>query len=245
MQLSYKAAWKRYAPGQKIPKNDHDRAEIRIEGIEPTDERWRRSAPALRQEFWKIVGKIALAVYDRQVAAGLDRNGRPMKRVQIKDRPRFQSGKHVDGPPLTPHRALSRTRRLLTYRSSSTDVVLHWKKEWGTILLFHADGPLHNKNLPVRDVIGIAPSGMAEIERVALGWWRTGKLPDYVRNDNLMRGTSVDVPYDKASGFRKAPLIPTRYKFVPLGYTPIHVERNTATGAPSVTPGQQWTGWGR
>lgn len=205
----------------------------------PTDDRWLHAPPDEKSRFWTVVARVAMRVFDEQCAAGLDRHGKPMKPVIMKDRPKYANGQRLSGPPLTPHRALSRTRRLLDFRAGPNGATLFWRDGWGVILSYHAAGIQHNPILPIRDVLGISPAGIKRVQEAADDYWRTGDVPEDARGDSLTRGgISVDLPWSAGAG--PSPNV-SRGVTLPPGYTPKSVVmgpsigRSESTGA-TVSP---------
>jgi hypothetical protein len=130
--------------------------------------------PAVRQEFWKEVLRLALIQKDAELAAGMDRHGMPLWKLAASTRRHRRSAMGAadpNAPPLTPARGLSRTRALLTGSATADGCRLTWaadpltRSAWGRVLSYHAKG---SKRLPVRDVIGLAPM---RVEAVKRGAW--------------------------------------------------------------------------
>ena len=188
--------------------DDEGPLQIRLVGerYEPRDrEGWRRATPDARARWWSLLAATAKALMDRQLAAGLDKRGRRMKPVQLAYRAVYESKRPVDGPPLTPNRATSRTRRLLKARVLQAGVVLHWGKAWGEILRFHANGIPSKRGKIKRDVGGLAPRYQQRLLEEMHVYWTTGKVPDRVSGD--WGGTTgrpgkigIDLAIDKGEG---------------------------------------------
>lgn len=174
---------------------------FRVEGIEPGGKEWAEATPDERREFWKIAGRIASEVKQRELRAGLDYAGRRMKPVKPR-KARYRSGARLDGDPLMPHRALSRTRQLLRHVVTAAGLTFYWAAGWGRILDYHRRGACLMRNgrsvgrLPVRNVFGISPEGRKEIARRARSAWLAGVMPE--TQDGLINpgGLSVDLPFD-------------------------------------------------
>ncbi len=136
---------------------------IKVSGIEPPDATWKQAPESERRAFWQRAGEIAVDVKRKSLARGLDRFGRRLKPIKA----RRPDG--AKGPPLTPHAAGSRTRRLLAFAVAKAHLTLYWRSGWGKILGYHAEGAGH---LPVRDVIGLSKADERTIRDRAWTWWR-------------------------------------------------------------------------
>lgn len=179
-----------------------------VPGIEPkADPDWREADQARRLEFWTIAGRIAQEVKLREIQAGLDYAGRKLKPVQPR-KARYASGARLDGEPLTPHRGLSRTRRLLRYMVKKTGgLTFYWANGWGQVLDYHRRGACLKRGgrvigrLPVRNVFGISPKGRKEIADRALAAWKSGRRPKpAVHFLTAPSGLSIDLPVDPGTG---------------------------------------------
>lgn len=173
-----------------------------VAGIAPQDVR--ESSPDVRSRFWSIVGVIAERVKQDELQRGLDRFGRKLKPVKIRKIKFARSGRIVDGEPLMPHRGLSRTRRLLRYTVTPNGVIFRWANDWGVILDYHRRGACLKRNgvvvgkLPVRDVFGISPAGIAKIKAEAERHWRNGTLPEKKIAGNMVdQGLGIELPMDR------------------------------------------------
>lgn len=212
-----------------------------VTGIEPTNHpMWQK--PIERQRFWTVAGAIAMEVKQRELTAGLDHAGKPLKPVKPR-RLRYQSGKRLDGAPLMPHRALSRTRRLLRYIVQATQIVFYWEAGWAKILDYHRRGAVLKRRgkcvgrLPVRNVFGISPKGRKEIAERAKTAWIAG-LPPERPIDPIMspRGVSIELPRDKTR-----PL--TQADFLAMGVKTVVSTAQTRTiNTGTQTPGARRTG---
>ena len=175
-----------------------------VKDVEPSDDPlWRRATPQQRQRFWTIAGRIANEVKQRELAKGLDYNGVPLRPVSVR-LTRYKSGEMLDGPALMPHRAISRTRRLLRYIVQRTQVKFYWAMNWGKILDYHRRGAVLMRGgkcvgrLPVRNVFGISKKGMAEIERRAYLEWTNNipHVPNRIHPVMTQPNLSIDLPRD-------------------------------------------------
>lgn len=169
-----------------IDDDDVAPLEVRLTGqrYEPRDRvGWAAASRERRAEYWRIVALTAKALLDRQLSRGIDKRGRRLRAVRLAYRAKYDSKRPVDGPPLSPNRATSRTRRLLRFRLLTRGVVLHWGKAWGTILAYHAAGIPTRSGVIVRDVGGLSPANTAKlIDEVNL-WWESGITPKRVVGD--------------------------------------------------------------
>ena len=160
------------------PRNDPNGFKV---VVTPPGTAWATASPTLRLRFYQEVGRLAAAVKDRELARGIDKDGRRLTPISAATR---EARKRWDyspmgiadpkAPPLTPVYAESRTRSLLRWKAYADRVVFFWaydihtERPWGEILDYHRRGGAH---LPVRDVVGISPKGIEEIRRQALKWW--------------------------------------------------------------------------
>lgn len=178
-----------------------------------------------------------MEVKQRELQRGLDFAGRPLRPVRTR-KLRYQSGATLDGKPLMPHRALSRTRRLLRYLVQPTQVLFYWAAGWGKILDYHRRGAVIKRKgkavgrLPVRNVFGISPAGQREIAERAARDWKQGVKPE-VQRDPIMQptGTGIEIPVDPGQGNRRY----TQADFLAMGVQTVRSRggtyvTNTATG---------------
>ena len=226
-----------------------------VKDVEPKDDpRWILASSTDRQRFWTLVGSIAQEVKQRELTAGLDYAGRKLRPVRLR-KLKYKSGRILDGEPLMPHRALSRTRRLLRYIVNRSQVTFFWAMDWGRILDYHRRGAVIVRGgkpvgrLPVRNVFGISPQGQKEIAQRALQLWLSG-LEHKKAPHPLMpqQGLSVAIPFDPV---RKPPK--TVEDWLALGVratlstAKVRVV-NTQTGIPGAAPSRvkiqtNWKGW--
>jgi hypothetical protein len=133
-----------------------------------------RLAPdSLKLTFWSFVVAEGLKEKDRELARGLDAEGRPLKPISAETRRHRRSAMTPTGkgdpsaPPLTPGRALSRTRSLLAGRAFPDRAEFWWRYDaftydsWARIL--------RDQKRKGRDVFGLSPAGLA---RVAARSWQ-------------------------------------------------------------------------
>lgn len=222
-----------------------------VKGIEPDGYEWESALPSEKKRFWEIAGIIAEKVKQKELQQGLDRHGRKLRPVKYRKVKFRRSGRIVDGEPLMPHRALARTRRLLKYTITSIGVLFYWQNGWAKILDYHRRGACLKRNgrivgkLPVRDVFGISPTGIKEIQREAISHWRRGTMPkkkiDPIMSDE---GLSIELPMDsgtdKQTGEKIKPLTEwSAEDFLAAGVKVTRFEGqnrtvNTATGTPGL-----------
>jgi len=160
-----------------------------------------RASPERRKEFWKVAARIAMEVKQRELSQGLDHAGRKLKPVRAR-KLKYRSGQVLDGDPLMPHRAMSRTRRLLRTITMGVKVTFYWAMGWARILDYHRRGAMLVRGgkcvgrLPVRNVFGISPKGRAEISRRSIEAWRAGFVPPVQSELTPRGGTVAAIPFD-------------------------------------------------
>ena len=227
----------------------------RIRGIEPFhDPAWRAAPDAVRRAFWKEVVKIGLEVKDHELSEGLDKNGQEMIAISRRTRENRRSAMgpaDPNAPPLQPAYGLSRTRSLLAGRAFNDHAEFFWRFDdhtqasWGRILNYHRRG---KGRLPVRDVIGLSPKGVAEVERRAQRWWfahkdaidlkDANKRPMTIPIEAVVRPTVFKIPPAIAMSqpVRVVPIAGTKYARV---YSPMiaPVYHTKAAGNDSVMSG--------
>lgn len=133
--------------------------------------------------FWGWVVEIGLRVKNRELAQGLDKDGKKLKPIKAKTRKYRRSamtltkGRALSGPPLMPARELSRTRSLLAGRATEDAAVFYWRFDpfvgdsWGVILAYQAKKG--------RDVVGLSAEGVARVRAEAWERWRLYKAGRY------------------------------------------------------------------
>lgn len=178
---------------------------------EPPGLEWTFAPPSLRLKYWKRVGEIAADMKDRELAAGLDRHGRPLIPITQGTRarrlhPNYSPMGRADpnAPPLTPVYGASRTRSLLRHKAYPDGVAFHWAFDphtggsWGEVLDHHRKGP------KVRDVIGLSPNSREVVKRRARAWWEATlrKIPAANRPE-----TPIPVRYAPKPA-KRAPVAP-------------------------------------
>jgi hypothetical protein len=198
---------------------------FKIRGIAPPD--LGRYSAAVRTMFWSWVLDAAIPAKVKELKAGLDKDGEPMKAISAKTRKYRRSAMTPGGkgdpaaPPLIPGWMKSRTISLLAGRALSTHADFFWRFDpftadsWGKVLSYQA-----RKG---RDVIGISAKAVKTIQAQAWAKWaqfKAGKLPQ-----------------QKAVGPGKAPGIPR------VGSTGMeHATFGIGVTGPEKFAKGQWTG---
>lgn len=143
-------------------------------------------------EVRKWIIEIGLQEKDRDLAAGLDRKGNPLRPIAPETRAHRKSAMgpaDPSAPPLTPAHALSRTRSLLEGESIPDGARFYWDYDehtggsCGRILHYHRLG-IGRFHRIKRDVIGLGPAAIARVRKRVLAKWaewkrqeRTGHPP--------------------------------------------------------------------
>lgn len=149
-----------------------------------------RAPESLKRELLRQVVKIGLEEKDKDLAAGLDRAGNPMRPIKESTRKnRHSATGHADpnAPPLTPAYGLSRTRSLLSGRAMKDHAEFFWRYDehtqapWAKILDYHRTGAGH---LPVRDVIGASAAMIERVRIRTLALWARFKRGGTLIIDN-------------------------------------------------------------
>jgi hypothetical protein len=150
---------------------------FKVRGIAPPD--LASYDQATRKLYWTWVLKLALARKDRELAAGLDKDGKPLRPISEYTRKHRRSAMTPSGkgdpaaPPLTPGLQKSRTRSLLAGRALSTHVDMFWRfdgftgESWAVVLSYQAARG--------RDVFGISDEGLAAIKAKSWSLWESWK----------------------------------------------------------------------
>lgn len=224
-----------------------DQLQIRIEGFAPDG--------LTRAElliFWQGVSVIALEVKDRELAEGLDFEGKklvPIKESTRKHRVSEMGKASADAPPLMPAFELSRTRAWLRASSDESGVTIYWagrsgKYAWRTILGFHARIDGYVRGAPVRNVFGISPKGYEEIRIRSLNWWvssgrvRPGGVTIDTRLSPQPAGRKPGYPQKTVRGPSGSM---TGFETIESSGPITYHTRN----APAGLPGTKSTGWGQ
>jgi hypothetical protein len=145
-----------------------------IKGIEPNG--LNAYPDAVRLLYWSWVTQFALKAKDRDLAAGLDAFGEPLKPISKETRKHRKSAMTPSGkgdpsaPPLSPGRKLSRVRSLLAGRALLDRCEIWWRFDpfthasFGRILTFQQEQG--------RDVFGLSDESTEEVRLAALRKWR-------------------------------------------------------------------------
>jgi hypothetical protein len=205
-----------------------------ISGIEPRhDPLWLLGGERLRRLFYEELIRVVKRLKAAELAAGLDRHGRPMRRIAAATaRDRTADVNPVTGqspyspmgradaslPPLQSTGSLSRTRTLFRGRVTAKGAQFYWAddpwtgRNWGDILKRHAQGFYQKfRNgwayVPPRDVIGLSPQSLALAERHMNRWWKARRALEPFVGDN---GSALTLPVPAQPV--PAPAVPRRAK---------------------------------
>ncbi len=156
---------------------------FKIRGIEPPD---LASYPVdVRKTFWGWVVELGIRQKGKEILAGLDKDGKPLRAILPKTRKNRKSEMTPSGngdpnaPALIPGWQKSRTYSLLAGRALTTHADFYWRYDawtgdsWGQVLAYQAKKG--------RDVIGISPKGLATVRVQAWAkWtqWKAGTLKE-------------------------------------------------------------------
>jgi ADP-ribosyltransferase exoenzyme len=202
---------------------------FKVSGIAPPD--LASYDATTRKLYWTWVLKLALARKDRELAAGLDKDGAPLRPISEYTRKNRRSAMTPSGkgdpnaPPLTPGYQKSRTRSLLAGRALSTHVDMFWKfdswtgESWAVVLSYQAARG--------RDVFGISQEGLAWLKVKSWAMWADYKA-----------GTLEQVPEQKAKRLGIPQIGRYKAEHVDFG-----VSTSGASGAPANFKPGKWTGF--
>lgn len=153
---------------------------FKIRGIEPPDLRGYGRDTHLM--YWGWVRDLALKAKADDIAAGLNKDGKPMTPgVSAKTRKHRKSAMTPSGkgdpsaPPLIPGHHKSRTISLLAARALSTHVDMFWRFDpftgdsWGVVLAHWA------RRRPGWDQMGLSPASTRKVQVAALNRWEKWK----------------------------------------------------------------------
>lgn len=149
----------------------------KIRGIEPPD---LASYPTeVRKAFWGWVVELGIKAKGKEILAGLDKDGKPLRAILPKTRKNRKSEMTPSGkgdpnaPVLIPGWQKSRTYSLLAGKGTSSYAEFFWRYDswtgnsWGEILAYQAKNG--------RDVIGLSPNGIALVKVQAWDRWAKWK----------------------------------------------------------------------
>jgi hypothetical protein len=152
----------------------------KIRGIEPPD--LAGYAEETRKLFWSWVVDFGLKAKAREVIAGLDKHGNPMRIKDVTRKHRKSamtpSGKgDPNAPALVPGWQKSRTYSLLAGRALPTHAEFYWRFDpftgdsWGVVLAH-----LAKKGC---DTIGLSAAGVAKVKAQSWARWASWKAGTY------------------------------------------------------------------
>jgi hypothetical protein len=156
-----------------------------IRGAEPTG--LRNRPDSVRLMYWGWLMEAALKAKDRDLSQGLDKDGRPLRRISAYTRKHRRSAMTPTGkgdslaPPLTPGRQKSRVRSLLTGRAFPDHAEFWWRFDPFTHESFAKI--LEHQKEQGRDVFGLSP---AALKRAVAQAWE--------KYDRWERGLRVEMP---------------------------------------------------
>ena len=170
-------------------------ASFTIKGIEPNG--LNTFPDAVRLLYWSWVTTLALKAKDRDLAAGLDAYGEPLRPISKETRKHRVSAMTPSGkgdpsaPPLSPGHKLSRVRSLLAGRALVDRCELWWRYDPFTHASFSKI--LTYQQEQGRDVFGLSDESVEEVRLAALRKWRTWLITGQVVPLDLV-GKRVQVP---------------------------------------------------
>jgi hypothetical protein len=166
-----------------------------IKSIAPPD---LRDRPEFALTFWGWVTDLGLKAKDNELSRGLDRHGKPLRRISEATRLHRRSAMTPTGkgdpsaPPLTPGRQLSRTRSLLTGRAYGDHAAFWWKFDpwtgdsWARVL--------EAQKAMGRDVFGLSPKAEAAVKARAWAMWADLKAGRPIPVITARQATPVAIP---------------------------------------------------
>ena len=117
-----------------------------------------RVTAARRKAYWEMLARHVTARKNWSLARGIDAHGKRLKPVRPSACP-----DRATGPPLTPHRVDSRSRKWLRVqpfpRNNPDRIVGFWSHNWATIVGYHARGEV--RGAPIRDIVGLSARDQA------------------------------------------------------------------------------------
>jgi len=156
----------------------------RIRGIEPSD--LAKYPDAVKKMYRGWVVQFGLRTKDKDLAAGLDKDGsalKPLLPESIKRRKSQVGPTFKDAPPLEPSYARSRVRSLLRGRAQTTSAEFWWTFDAVTGKSFAV--VLRGQQKQGRDVSGLSPAGTVWVRAQALRKWKVWKQTAHVSNAPL------------------------------------------------------------
>jgi hypothetical protein len=150
---------------------------FKIRGIEPPD---LASFPIeTRKLYWGWVVELGLKAKGKEILAGLDKDGKPLKPIKPATKDHRKSAMTPSGkgdpnaPALIPGWQKSRTYSLLAGRALSTHAEFYWRYDawtgasWGDVLAY--------QRKQGRDVIGISAGAIAKVKVQSWAKWEQWK----------------------------------------------------------------------
>ena len=150
---------------------------FRVRGFAPeSDWQWAFADEPTRRDFWREVVRLVKIAKQRELAAGLDRFGKPLIPITEYTRRHRKSAMGIpdpNGPVFQPAHDESRTVAWFDGRAFADHAEFFWRNGWGRILKLHATGRARGGK--VRDVLGLSPKNQRWVETQANAWWRAWK----------------------------------------------------------------------
>lgn len=184
----------------------------KIRGIAPPG--LAEQPPAIRKMYWQWVVDYGLKRKDKELAAGLDKDGKPLRPITAQTRKYRRSAMTPSGkgspsaPPLMSAYQLSRTRSLLAGRALTTHAEFYWRFDaftgdsWGAVLAFQAASG--------RDVFGLSPAGVAWVKAQALRRWEAYRA-------GIRPAVAAKVPIRQAPSIPRVGTPPTQHATFGIG----------------------------
>lgn len=197
---------------------------FRLEGsrLSPGGLEWNLAPSSLRKLYWQQFAKHAAEAKDRELAAGLDKNGNRMADIADSTREARLNPAYSpmgiadpDAPPLTPCYEASRTRSLLRYKADPTGVTFYWDFDhntgdsWGVILSYHQTA---FGNRPARDVFGLSRNGQNKARSAASQWWNQYLSTRLAANIRIQNAIVPPIPANLAAPPAPGPYQPKKNK---------------------------------
>lgn len=167
-----------------------------IRGLEPPG---LAAYPAeIRRQFWGWVGEAGLRQKDKDLARGLDKDGKPLRPISAETRKHRRSAMTPSGrgdpsaPPLEPGWQKSRVRSLLTAKAFEDHCEFWWKYDPHSGDSFARI--LEGQRAMGRDVFGLSPAGLKRVQAEAWTKWEKWKKGGPVPLTKEPRLQAVKVP---------------------------------------------------